>query len=117
MISGLIARNALSRILKSKRRKPGDKTAYLTTIPNEIIDRVSYFLDNPDKAALAVTCSKLVLSLRDDLAKMPAWESVECSRRLKCSGYFKRLQLPCFSCAEMRQMSNFYSPELNQSLR
>jgi hypothetical protein len=87
--------DALGRIIRTKKRKPRDKTAYLNTVPNEIIDRVSFFLDGPYKAALTVICSKLYLSLRDDLAKMPAWESTEWApateaRRLL---YFKRQQL------------------------
>lgn len=103
-------------IARLRKREPRDRTVYLTTLPNEIIDRISYFLDGPDKAALAVTCSRLYLSLQYDLSKLPAWEAIECSRRLKRAGYFKRQQLPCFSCFEMHQMSHFYSPELHHPL-
>jgi hypothetical protein len=37
-------------------------------------------------------------------------------RATEAKRLLKRQQLPCFSCAEMHQMSNFYSPKLNQPL-
>ena len=114
----MIFHDTVARLAK---RKPDEKTvnegeSRLLGLPNELIDRISFFLDGPEKAVLAVASPKLYSTLRPSLARMSAWEKLECSRRLRILGYFRRQQLPCFTCFDMHQMSHFFPSELQSPL-
>jgi hypothetical protein len=114
----------LKRFASLAKRKPREEPCEepceeippLLSLPPELIDRVSFFLDSPDKAVLAVSNRTLYPVLRPHLAKMSAREKTECSRRLQISDWFRRQKLPCFACFEMHQRSRFSTSEMQEPM-